>query len=228
MSKKNQKEETIVDVQEVYSKTEVFVDRHRTGLTFAIVAIALVFVGYFAYQNLVVNPNNQEGAEAIWKAEHYFEMDSLDLALQGDGMYLGFEDIAAEYGQTPAGKRANYYMGIIYRNRGEYEAALDYFKKADFNDEIVGVMAMGNVGDMYVEVGNLEEALVWFKKAVSKAESSASAKYSAPTYLMKLGIVQLALEDKSGAKASFSTITKKYPEYNEVEKARKYEYSVAK
>ena len=48
---KNQIEETIVDVQEVYTKTEVFVDRNRKALTIGLAVVALVVISFFAYQN---------------------------------------------------------------------------------------------------------------------------------------------------------------------------------
>ena len=72
MAKKNQTEETIVDVQEVYTKTEVFVDRNRKALTIGLAAVALVVIGFFAYQKLLLEPQAQEAQNNIWQAQMYF------------------------------------------------------------------------------------------------------------------------------------------------------------
>lgn len=90
-----------LDVSEVYTKTELFVDKNKKPLTIGagvLVAIVLVVIGY---QQFVVKPKTAQALEDIWKAQYYFEIDSLDLALNGDGQWMGFEAVADEYGSTP-------------------------------------------------------------------------------------------------------------------------------
>lgn len=219
---KKQQEETIVDVQEIYTKTEMYVDKNRKMLTAILGGIALAFCAFFGYQYLVVKPNELEARESIWKAEIYFQSDSLDLAMAGDGVYLGFEDVAAQYGNTSAGKLANYYMGIIHRDQGEYELAIENFKKCDFDDDVLGIIALGNIGDLYVELNDLESGLEWLNKAAAEAKGSASKSYSAPLYMLKAGIVQMELGNNSEAKKIFDAITEGYPDATEYEKAAKY------
>ena len=52
-----------------------------------------------------------EAKAQMWMAEQYFERDSFNLALNGDGNYLGFLDIIEEYGITKSANLANYYYG---------------------------------------------------------------------------------------------------------------------
>ncbi len=77
----------------------------------------------FGYKKFVAEPNAKAAAELIWKAEYYFEIDSLDHALNGDDQWPGFITIADDYGSTPSGNLANYYMGAIYMQKGEFEMA---------------------------------------------------------------------------------------------------------
>ncbi len=65
----------------------------------------------------------------MFTAEYYFEKDSVDLALFGDGESYGFMDIIDDYGSTSAGNLAKYYSGICYYNKGEYEDAISLFEK---------------------------------------------------------------------------------------------------
>jgi tetratricopeptide (TPR) repeat protein len=222
MAKKKQQEETIVNVGEVYTKTEMFVDRHRKTLTTVLVGVALAAAAFFGYRALVVQPHEQEAMNQIWKAQLYFENDSLDAAVNGDGLYPGFQEIADNYDGTKAGMLANYYMGIINRDNVEYEAALENFKKVDFSDNAVGILAMGNVGDMYVELEQYEEGAKWLTKAATEARSSASEEFSAPFYLYKAATVNYELGNYPMAYKQFNSIVEDYPKSSEHDKAIKW------
>jgi len=91
MAKKKNQEETIVDVQEVYTKTEMYVEKNRKPLVIVVAAVAIIFIAFFGYKQLIVKPQLEEASNNIWKAQLYFENDSLDLALNGDGLYMGFD-----------------------------------------------------------------------------------------------------------------------------------------
>ena len=219
MAKKNQQEETIVDVQEVYTKTEVFVDKNRKILTAVLLGIAIGVAGYFAYTRLFQLPKEKAAAESMWKAEEYFSMDSLDLAMTGDDLDPGFEEIAREYGSTKAGLRANYYMGVIYRDRGEFSMALEHFEKAaDLDDEAVSCFAIGNIGDMHIELGDTDKAVKFFEKAARKSDNE----FTRPLYLMKAARVHMELGNNDAAKKNFKEITSDYPTASEFKDAQKY------
>jgi hypothetical protein len=56
----------------------------------------------------------------MFQAVRYFESDSLNLALNGDGNNLGFLQIVEDYSGTKAGNLANYYAGVIYLKQGNF------------------------------------------------------------------------------------------------------------
>src|SRR6187431_27375 len=61
-----------------------------------VAAVILIGVaGYFAF-NYYKNNQNAEAQKEMFQAVYYFEADSLDKALNGDGNNLGFLDIADE------------------------------------------------------------------------------------------------------------------------------------
>lgn len=226
MAKKNQTEETIVDVQEIYTKTEVFVDRNRKALTIGLAVVAVAVIGFFAYQNLVVQPKKSEAQNNIWKAQMYLEQDSLDLALNGDGFYYGFEQIAEEFGGTEAGLLSAYYCGIIHRDNGDYTTALEYFKTASsLDDNVVSVLAMGNVGDMYVESGDVASGADWMTKTARKAASTTSKDFTAPMYYAKAAALQKELENYKAAADMYQVIIDDYSssqEYRDAVKQSKF------
>src|SRR5690606_3114897 len=131
--------------------------------------------------NYYKNNLNQEAQNQMFQAVFYFEADSLDRALNGDGNNLGFLDIAAEYGITKAGNLANYYAGVSYLKQGKYELARLYLEDFSSDDLLVQARAYSLIGDAYMEEKNYEEAAKFYHKA---AEYKPNKTFT-PIYLMK-------------------------------------------
>jgi tetratricopeptide (TPR) repeat protein len=219
---KEQKEETIVNVQEVYTKAEVFVDKNRKRLFTGLGIVGALFAGFFAYQYLIAKPKEAKAAVAMWQAQYWFEKDSMELALNGGADFEGFDAIISNYSGTKAAKQAHYAAGIIYRDKGEYETAITHFKEADFNDASVGVLSTGNIGDCYIQLGNIEEGASYLEKAAKMADKADSRDFLAPIYLLKASKAFLELNKADKAKNLLTMATENYDkksqEYNEAAK----------
>lgn len=214
MAKKQ--EENLIDVGRVYSKSEQFIESNKRLLVIAVGILVLLVAGYFGFTTYL-NNQNTEAMENIWKAEYYFEIDSLDLAVEGDGQYFGFDFIAQNYGMTKTGKLANYYLGVIYKEKGELELALDHFKKGKVEDEILGAISLGNMGDIYVELGDYQQALTYFNKAISHSDNS----FTSPIYLNKAAIVYAYLENYKKATEYYQQVVDEYPNSQEARDVKK-------
>lgn len=213
-----QQEETIVDIDQAYSKTETFLNENKSKLSIIGTILIVLVGGYLSYTQLYLAPMQQEAAEMMWKAEYYFENDSLDKAINGDGNYLGFDYIASEYSGTKAGNLAKYYLGVCYMQKGEFELAIQYLKDANLEDEIVGATALGTTGDAFVELENYNEALNYFTKAINHSDNN----FSAPLYLMKKGLLQEKLGEYNNALSTYKEISDKYPNSAEGREVNKY------
>ncbi|MBL7981499.1 MAG: tetratricopeptide repeat protein [Flavobacteriales bacterium] len=221
MSQKHTTENTQgqdLDLGEVYTRTELFLEKNKKNLTIGALALVGVVAAALAYQYGYAKPRAAEASELVWKAEYYFEIDSLDKAMNGDDQWPGFLEVADKYSNTPSGNLAHYYLGTIYMKKGEYEAAIAEYKKADLGDDVLRVMAVGNQGDALVELGRTDEAVKLFEKAAGMANND----FTTPMYLMKAGILhQQAGKWKDAAKA-FNRIAKEFPTSSEASQARKY------
>ena len=217
MAKKNSND-PILDVHGAYSKSEAYIESNKKTLTIIAVAIFVLFVGYFGFTRLYLFPQEEEASELIWKAEYYFEKDSLDLALYGDGNHFGFLEISENYGLTRYGTLANYYIGLIYLQQGEYEMAIQHLQDGQLDDEITGSIAIGAIGDCYVELGDYEQALSHFNKA---AKHSAN-QFTAPVYMKKAAFVHEELGNYDQALELYTNIKKKYPNSAEAATIDKY------
>src|SRR5690606_39789343 len=76
-----------LDLGEIYTKSELFLEKHKQPVTIAVVALLVIVGGLLGYQRFIAEPRAEEARELIWKAQYYFEIDSLDQALNGDGNY---------------------------------------------------------------------------------------------------------------------------------------------
>ena len=214
MAKKE--DENLIDVGKVYSQSEQFVEKNKKGLTIAVAVLITVVAAYFGYTTYL-DGQNTEAAESIWKAEYYMEIDSLDKAILGDGQYFGFEYIAENYSGTKTGKLAKYYLGTIYKEKGDYDLAIEYLKGAKIDDEILGAIALGNLGDIYVDLGEYQEALSYFNKAISHSDNS----FTAPIYLNKAAITYSAIENYGKAADYYQQIVDDYPNSPEAREVKK-------
>jgi tetratricopeptide (TPR) repeat protein len=207
-----------VDLGEVYTRTESFLENNKKAITIGAIGVVGVVGFLLGLKYFYSEPRAKEASEMIWKAEYYFEIDSLDKALNGDAEWPGFASIADEYGSTPSGNLANYYLGTIYMQKGEYEAAIEHYKQADLDDDILSTMAVGNQGDALVELGRMDEAVQQFEKAANMTTNDLTT----PMYLMKAGIIHQQTGAWDRAAKAFERIVKEFPSSNEASTARKY------
>jgi len=85
----------IKNVEQTLTKTEQFLEENYKPLLIGL-GILVVIVGIFWLGRMYIIKQNDEAQAQMYQAQRYLELDSLNLALNGDGNYLGFIDIAKE------------------------------------------------------------------------------------------------------------------------------------
>lgn len=216
--KKAQSDDRLVAVEEALSKTEQFIEKHQMVLIIAIAAIVIVVLGFYGYKRLYVAPMEKEAQSQMFVAERYFEIDSLNRALYGDGNNLGFLDIIDEYGVSKAGNLARYYAGISFLKLGQYEDAIDQLKSFNKDDQIVGAMALGALGDAYLELDDPVAAVSYYIKAADHNYND----FSTPLFLLKAGWTYEILGEYDEAAKIYDEIYKDFPRSNEAREIEKY------
>lgn len=215
--KKNKNEEVIVDVQEVYSKTELFIEKHQKSIIGVVAAIAILVAGYFAYKSFYLKPLQVEAQQEMFMAEKYFAIDSMNLAINGDNNYPGFLEIIDNYGATKSGNLARYYLGIAYLRTGRYEAAISALKDFNKEDEFIGTIALGAIGDAFIELGDINQGIEYYEKASKRSPDE----FTTPVYLKKAAQAYELLGEYDEALEKYEAIKKDYtntPEASEIDK----------
>jgi len=179
-SKNDDNPQGMKNVEETLSKTEQFLEQNYKPLLIGLAAV-VVLVGLFWLAKLFLTKRNDEAQSQMYQAQKYLELDSINLALNGDGNYLGFLDIAKEYKFTKAGDLARYGAGICNLHLGNYEEAIDFLNKYSKKDKVIGSIAIGATGDAYVELGNLDKGISKYLEAAEFASNS----FNTPLFLMK-------------------------------------------
>ena len=207
-----------IDITEKFDKVEDYVQENRKSLTIiGIVAVVLVG-GYFAYNQFIVKPQQESAEKEMFMAEQYFKNDSLDKAIKGDGNFPGFEEVIDNYGRSKAANLAEYYLGVCYLKKGDFDKAIETLKKYDAEDDVTGAIAFGCIGDAYMEKNDKDNALKFYKKAVDYDDNA----FTAPIYMMKEAMVNELNSDYKSAADLYSKIKKDFPNSNEAREVGTY------
>jgi tetratricopeptide (TPR) repeat protein len=183
-------------------------------------ALLVLVGGYYIYKNYFQKPKEAKAADAMYKAEEYFRIDSFKLALNGDGQNSGFLKIMDKYSGTDASNLADFYAGVCYIKLDDNQNAVKYLKKFSTNAKQIQQRAYKLLGDAYGDLGNNEEAISYYKKAASyfeaDKEGSAEALFNA-AYLS-----QTVLKNPGQAIELYKELKEKFPRTTSARDADKY------
>lgn len=203
-------------LEETASKSEQWIEKNSKPLFSALVAVVLIFLGYLGYTKYISEPNEIEASNELAFPRKYYDQAStagsgidslLTLGLEGvDGKY-GFLDIADSFSGTNAGNLANYYAGISYLEMKQYDKAIEYLEKFNSNDEMLGPVTLGAVGDAFADINQPEQALEYYQKAANKKDND----FTAPLFLYKAGMTAMELKKFDKAESLFTEIKEDYP-----------------
>ncbi len=181
---------------------------HREKISYVVGGIAVAILGYFAYRNFVIKPQQEEALSFFTQAEQYFLVDSFQQAAYGSGAVMGFVDIAEEYGATPAGNAAALYAGLALRNLGQFDEALTYLEAFDPPTALMEVIKEGAMGDVKAELRHYAEAAHHYEAAATRFQNEAFT----PFYLFKAGLMHEWSGNYEEAVEWYRRLQQEYPQ----------------
>lgn len=206
MSKKQK--ETPILADEMLSKSEVFVQKYKKAIIGITLAIILVVGGMLAYNSLVAEPKENEAAANIIYAQDYFEKDSFELALNGDGINPGFLEIIEEYDGTDAANMALAQAGICYAQLGQFDEAISTLEQYNGEDRLIAPKVKHTLGNCYSHKENYDKAIELLLEAAEEASNIAITPYC----LFDAAAMYEAKENTAEANKLYERITKEYPQ----------------
>jgi tetratricopeptide (TPR) repeat protein len=218
--KEQQKNELLENPQALADRlqgAETWAEKHPKTIIGISVVVAALLAGYFGFR-YYKDTKEKEAQQEMFQAIYYFEADSLELALNGDGNNLGFINIIDDYGITDAAKLANYYAGVAYLKQGKFEVARLYLEDFSADDLLVQARAYSLIGDTYMEEQNFEQAAKFYQKAADYKPN----KQFTPAYLMKAALAYEKTNQNDKAKEAYDNIIENYWDSPEYQNARKF------
>jgi len=140
-------------------------------------------------------------------AQRYFENDSLNLALNGDGQHPGFLRVISKFGGTESGNLAHYYAGVCYLRTGDFQKAVKHLKDFDAEGSRLGPMSQGALGDAYMELNQLKNAIDAYSGAVANEDDPLAT----PIYLQRLAMAYEASNKPEDAKKVYIRLRDNHP-----------------
>jgi len=184
-----------------------FYEQHKKTISTVVTVVAVAVIGYFGYTQWYKAPNEEKASAALAMPQLYFQVDSVNLALNGDGKNQGFSKLEKKYSGTAAGNLAHYYAGACYLKMGDFKNAIKSLKDFDGKGTVLADQANGLLGIAYMESGDKGKAIEYFKKATANADDQLIT----PLYLYHLGVAYQADGKANEAKEAFKKIRDEYP-----------------
>lgn len=197
-------------IEEALSKSGQFIEDNSKTILISFFGVCIVVCLVFAYLFMYKAPREEEAAENMYQAMEMFEQDSLEVALNGNGSFMGLLEISENYSGTPQANIANHTIGICMINLGRYEEAITYLQKFEDVDgtlgDIVTAQNLGLMGDAYSQLGNIDKALQTYEEA-AKFDNAGSA----PMFLFKAAALNCTKGNYSKAYEQYTKIRDVYP-----------------
>lgn len=191
--------------------TERFIERYAKPLSIVFGVLIVGILGYFAYQQFIIAPKNDEATKSYLSAQKSLSEGKDDLALGGKtAANPGFIGTYNEYSATDAGKLSAYNAGLLEFKEGHYQKAYDLLNNFSSDNKILVALKYGAMADCQTNLNKNDDALSLLDKAISASDDSYTNYY----FTRKAGILALALKKNAAAKKYFSTIDEKYKDYD--------------
>ncbi len=193
-------------------------EANKKRINTVVTVILAAVVGYFAYTKLYNEPREQKAATAMAFAQRYFEADSVDKALNGDGQHKGFLFVMKKYSGTKAANLCHYYAGVCYLMKGDFKNSIKHLEDFDGNGSMVEYVAAGVLGDAYMETNNTAKAITAYEKAIGNTKDDLLT----PVYMLRLATLCEMSNKKDDAKKYYQKIKDEFPQSEQAREIDKY------
>lgn len=197
--------EVFNSLDEGASKTEAWVAENQKYIYVIVGLAAVVILGFMGWQRFIQEPREQEAANEMFQAQQFFDSALASTGAQSDSLYnlslnggagkFGFIDIIDSYSSTDAANLAHYYAGFAYLNTNRYQEAIEQLEDFKSKDEILAALALGGIGDAFMQLEQPKEALGYYEDAASMRTND----FTTPKYLLKAAITAIQLGQKEKA-----------------------------
>ena len=210
---KNENNDAVIDA------LKQFWNNYQKLISVSVLTLIVLVGGYWGFTKYLQQPKEAKANDAIFKAEEYYRMDSLQKALNGDGFNLGFVKVIEKFSGTQAANLAHFYAGDCYLRTGEFVKAVDNLKEFSTDAKQIQARAYKLLADAYSELNKNEEALKFYKKAALHFTTDT---YNAADYLFNAAQLAEKIGDPKQAIELYNQLKELFPNTQQSNDADKY------
>ncbi|MBW0177444.1 tetratricopeptide repeat protein [Sediminibacterium sp.] len=214
----------VTNEQQALAKAQGFWQQYQKIIIGAVAVVVIGFAGWYGYKEYIVKPKEEKAAEALFKAEEYFRMDSANLVLNGDGQSRGALYVIKNFSGTKAANLAHFYAGVSYLKLGDFNNAVKYLKDFSTDAKQIQLLAFGALGDAYAEQNKTDDAISYYKKAGSTFEKDDN---NSAEYLFRAALLLETKGKNEEALAIYKDIKEKFPKTDKGFQADRYIYRLS-
>ena len=220
-------QEVFDSLDETASKSEQWLEKNQKLVYTVLGAFLFVLLAYLAYGKFVSGPKEVKAANHLAYSKSIFDkaelattnIDSLyNIASNGADNKYGLLEVAKKYSSTKAGNLAKYMAGMSYLKMNDYKNAIDLLGKFSSDDEMLGPIAKGKMGDAFADINQPKDAYSYYKQAANLRANN----FTTPLYLFKAANVALEIGKFDDALSMFNKIKNTYPTSEEAKDIQIY------
>ncbi len=203
--------EVFQDLDHTALSVEMFIEKYSKTLISAFLVVLALILGYFAYQQYIVLPKNEEATKSYLAAQKFLAEGKDAEALGGkSAANPGYLGTYKDYGNTAVGKLSAYNAGLIKFKEGKYQEAYDLLNDFSSDNKVLMALKYGAMADCQSNLNKSDDALSLLDKAINTSDDP----YTSYFFTRKAGLLALALKKNADAKKYFSTIDEKFKDYD--------------
>lgn len=183
-------------------------EENKKRINTIITVLLLAIVGGLAYTELYRAPKVEKAATTVAWAQRMLEVDSFNLALNGNAEHPGFLSVQKKYSGTPTANLCNHYIGVCYLQMGDFDKAIKYLEDFNGKGTQLSYAAWGALGDAYMEKGNTEKGIQYYEKAAGNKDD----KVFTPLFLYRLGVAYEMSSQFEKAQKAYKRIKDEFPQ----------------
>lgn len=213
-----QAQEAAAEPQEHKSTLQQWIESNKTLVMGGAAALVAAVVAILFFTGAFSGSEDEANAE-MYRASLYFEQDSVQKALKGDGQNMGFERIMDEYSGTKAANLAKYYAGIANLKEGKTAQGIEQLESFSKGENILSFAAYMALGFAYEDKGDLGKAVSAFDKAAAAIDAN---EQTTPVALMHAARVYETQKEYGEALERYQRIKREFPASQEGAGVDKY------
>ncbi len=166
ISKREMKQDTLVTT---YVQVTGFYAKYKKQISIGVTAVVVIVAATLIFLSNR-EKNNELATTKVAAIQPFCDNGQYQMAIDGaaDRNLVGLKQIVDDYGSTPAGDMARFYLADSYFQLGKYTEALEAFKECSPSNPLLKASRYAGIAACYEATGNHKEAADNYESAAGK------------------------------------------------------------